>query len=766
VKTPGVVVFEDLHWADSASREFAAHLADLAESAPFLLVLIYRPRRSEPSWEIRERVERDHPHLHTSIELSPLPAEQGRNLIRELLNMDGLTEEVRFTILERSDGNPYFLEEVIRTMIDAGIVERDGDQWITVGDPNSVAIPDNLRALLTTRLDALDDFHKSVGQAAAVFGREFRYEEVAAIHGGIGDLDAALVELRRRDMVREVSRVPRREYRFKHALVRETAYEGLLKKRRIQLHAAAARFLTTSQPERIEDIADHYLDARLPDEALPFLVTAAERALKAYVLPEARTRVDKALELVHDDTPSDLVKRALETSGKIYEALFEMPEAVAVYEELIAEGDKRGDLAMRVSGMNKRSFIRGALFGEAEDALRELAEAEQLAEDQSIDEGLVEACVTNCYIRSAFADFDQVEHYMKKVAGLGAELGLVEPRLFGMAHHSNTLVYLTRFDEGLEMAEKTVAMAEEHGQLKYQAEMLTFAIPVCHLRNGDVESALAALERGMEIALQIGDRVSETFAAVMQGKIALNRGHFDEAVASYTRAMTAAEATATPYVIALGQCTAGTCFRRIGGDLIDRALALHEQTLETMEMPTGKVHGAWMWTEIGHCSLQTGNRERAESLFRLAIEEQTAPMWLLRPAALSGLVEVAITNGDAEAAAEHFAAFKDYVTSRKMLDFYIDVELLGARLAALQGDSDKALTDLARTEAITSRQGLRRLLLDVHFLQLDIHTNRGDEAGAVAARQAATAVGEEILGETRNEDLRAAFRSELTSRLG
>ncbi|UCG40203.1 MAG: AAA family ATPase [Acidimicrobiia bacterium] len=760
------VVFEDVHWADSASIDFIAHLADLAESTSLLLVLIYRPRRDEPSWELRERIERDHPHLHTSIALSPLPATEGRELIRQLLDMDGLTEQVRFEILERSDGNPYFLEEVIRSMIDAGILDRQGNRWIVSGDPTAIVIPDTLHALLATRLDGLTEFERAAVQAAAVFGREFRYEELAAVIEGIGDLDAAIVQLRRKDLIREIARVPRREYRFKHALVQETAYEGLLKKRRTQLHARAGHHLAGTQPDRVEDIADHFLAARLPDEALPWLVEAAEKALAAYLLPEARRRVDQAMERITEATESGLVRRVYEVLGRIHEAKFEMAEAVEVYERLIAEGDERGDLSMRVSGMNKRSFIRGALFGETEDALRELAEAEQLAEDQSIDEGLVEACVTNCYIRSAFADFDQVEHYMKKVAGLGADLGLVEPRIFGMVHHANTLVFLTRFDEGLEMAEKAMAMAEEHGHLKYQAELLTFAVPFCHLRNGDVESALAALERGMEISLQIGDRASETFAAVMQGKIALNRGHFDEAVASHNRAMASAQATGVPYAIALGQCTTGTCFRRIGGDLISKASALHEQTLETMEMPTGKVHGAWMWAEIGHCSLQAGDREKARSLFNLAIEEQTATMWLLRPAALAGLAEVAIDAGDLDAAEQYFADFKEYVTSRRMLDFYIDVELLGARLAAQRGDVAHALADLARTEGIAAKQGLRRMLLDVHFLQFEIHGNRGDEEGAESARRAAMAVGEEILAETRNEELRTAFRAELASRLG
>lgn len=765
-KAPMVIVFEDLHWADTASLEFAAHLASLAESSPILLILIYRPRRSEPSWEIRERIERDHPHLHTTIALSPLAEADGRTLIERLLDIDGLSPEARTTILDRSDGNPYFLEEVIRSMIDSGIVGRRGDRWVTIGDPSSVTIPDTLRALLTTRLDALDDFCKAVVQAASVFGREFRYEEVAALVDSIGDLDGALVELRRRDLIREIARVPRRTYEFKHALVREASYEGLLKKRRIQLHAGAARYLMTHQPDRVEDIADHHIAAQQTSDALPFLVAAGERALKAYLLPEARRRIDSALALLTETAPAPIVRRTMEASGKIHEALFEMDDAAEMYRRLVAEGERRSDRAMQISGANKLAFIKGVFFGEVEDALAELAATETMAEEETYDEGLVEACVANCYIRSAFADFDMVEHYMKKVAGLGESLGLIEPTLFGMSHFANTLVYLTRFDEGLIQAEKTLAKAEEHGHLKYQAEMLTYAIPVCHLRNGDVASALAALERGMEISLQIGDRASEAFAAVMQGKIALNRGEFDEAVASHKRARIAADATGIPYIRAVGACTSGTCFRRIGGPLMDRAKSLHDETLELMEMPTGKVHGAWIWSEIGQCALQSGDQEKAEHLFRLALDEHTATMWLLRPTALAGLVELSLERDDLDAALDAFVELKEYVTSRKMLDHYIDVELLGARIAARQGLYDKALADSERTKKIASSQNLLRILIDVHLLQIGIHRDRGDLEAAAIAAQDARRVATDIEAGIRSEELRTAFASEMATRLG
>jgi tetratricopeptide (TPR) repeat protein len=270
----------------------------------------------------------------------------------------------------------------------------------------------------------------------------------------------------------------------------------------------------------------------------------------------------------------------------------------------------------------------------------------------------------------------------------------------------------------------------------------------------------------MEISLQIGDRTSEAFAAVMQGKIALNRGEFDEAVASHKRARIAAEATGIPYIMAVGACTSGTCFRRIGGPLMARAKSLHDETLEMLEMPTGKVHGAWIWSEIGQCALQSGDQTKAEHLFRLALDEHTATMWLLRPSALAGLVELSLERDDLETALDVFVELKEYVTTRKMLDHYIDVELLGARLAARQGHYEKALRDSERTKTIALSQNLLRILIDVYLLQIGIHGDRGDIEAASIATEEARRVAADIGAGIRSEELREAFVSEMASRLG
>ncbi|NQV06004.1 AAA family ATPase, partial [bacterium] len=517
---PLVIAFEDLHWADPASLDLVRELLGVADRARLSLVLMFRPRREDGSWEIHETVERDRPHLYTHVALLPLAESETRELVAALLAVDGLDEANRRIILDKSEGNPFFVEEIIRSMIDTAIVAHDGSKWVATGAQSEFSVPDNLSALLVTRLDRLDERCRRVAQAASVVGRQFQYDELAATLPDIAGLDDALVDLQRRDIVREVTRIPKRRYRFKHALLQEAAYDTVLLKQRTQLHGALADFLERLHPERSGDIADHLVKSRQMGRALPYLVAAGESAAAGYALPVAVARFEQALTTMDETTPSPLLRRTLEGLGKTREYLFDFPGAAEAYERLRIEGEQRGDVAMRISGMNKRGLVRGFFFAERQQALDDLVSAEEMAREADDGTGLVEACINQCYLRTGYAEFDEVEYYMAEVARLGDEMGDTEPTLFGMAHFANTLAFLTRFDEALEAAEKLLARAEEEGNLHYQAEMLTFAIPTCHARNGDFAAAMAAVERGMEIAQRIGDRTSEAYAATFQGKVA------------------------------------------------------------------------------------------------------------------------------------------------------------------------------------------------------------------------------------------------------
>ena len=548
-ETPLALVFEDLHWADSATIDVVRGLQDVAERAAVVLIGLFRPERDDEAWSVHEAAERGHHHRYTALQLQALDEGDARALVSALLHIDGLPPEVQELILQKAEGNPFFVEEVVRSLLDRGLVEQRDGRWVATAEVTALAVPDTLAAVLTTRLDQLDDRERGVTQAASVLGREFLFDELGALAGvalGGVEVDAALVELQRRDIVREVARIPRRRFRFKHGLLRDAVYETILLARRAELHGAVATALERAEPERVEDIAEHFVRARLPQRALPYLVTAGERAAQAYATPEAIRHLEDALALLEDSTDHALIRRALEALGGARTLRFELGGAAEAYTRLAAEGDRLGRPELRVSGLNKLAFLRGMFMGEREEALTYLAESEATARATTDSGGLIESCMTQCYMLTGYARFDQLEPYMAEVMELGQRLGLPDETLFGMTHFTNALVYLLRFDEAEVHAQRTLALAEAQGHAGYQAELLVQAIPLTAMSRGDVPAAVDALTRGLAIAVRIGHRQAETMAAVQLAKVNAAGGRYVEALEFGEQALAAADRSGLP----------------------------------------------------------------------------------------------------------------------------------------------------------------------------------------------------------------------------
>lgn len=758
-RTPVVAVFEDLHWADSASIDLARQMLDVAESRPVAVLLVFRPRRNEPSWEVHEIAARDHPHIYEAIELQALNPEDSRTLVSSILNIDGLPDSVRETILSRSEGNPFYLEEVIRSMMDHGVIFNDGARWVATSDIGTMTVPETLSAVITTRLDRLDESSRRTAQAASVLGREFRYDELSAVLADLSGLDGALVELQRREILTETARIPKRIFRFRHALTQEAVYETVLLRKRTEMHALIADFLERIHPERVEDIAEHHLAARQPDRALPHLVEAAARALAAYALPESIERFEQALAILdsRDDADGHSLRVVLEGLGRAREMRFDFEGAEVAYRRIREEGERRGDLAMALSGRNKSAFVTGMQFLDAESALAELAATEAAARASDEDLGLAEACMYQCYLRSARGEFAEVEYYMNEVTRLGEESGDTDTILFGMVHLANTLMWATEADRAIERGEKALARAEEAGHLKFQAEVLTTALPFAHLQRDEIEPALAYVERGMEIASRIGDHLSEALAAIVQGKVAMNQGYYADALALFRRAEAAAAASGVPYFITLGRCVTGTCYSSIGGPFGDRALEIHSETLELADLPMGDLMGTWVWSEIGHCAMVAGDIDEAERLFHLALDRKTMPMYMSRPDVLAGLCDIAIARGELGLAREWLTRLREYVAERSMRNAEVTLLVTEGKLAAADGDFSDALARFDRSIELLEGKGFVRTELDVHAARIRAAAGKGDREAEQQARNDFESVVGVIVSRIDDDGLRTAF---------
>ena len=300
-REPVILTVEDLHWADPATIEVLTVLSELTDLLPLMILVTSRPDPEGGSWDFRFHAQRNYPHRLTELTLAPLPADASERLVENLLHVAELPEAIRKRILAQSEGNPFFVEEILRTLIEEGVLRREGSRWIAAGDVSRLAMPATLRGLIAARIDRLPPAAKATLQRASVIGRFLSYRALRALHEGDGELDRSLAHLLRAELIREWAHVPEREYLFKHALTQEAAYAGILLDQRRELHRRLATFLeqeATPASDRAPLLAHHWQRAEEWEKALTYSLEAADRAMKLYARPEAIAHYWQALELL------------------------------------------------------------------------------------------------------------------------------------------------------------------------------------------------------------------------------------------------------------------------------------------------------------------------------------------------------------------------------------------------------------------------------------------------------------------------------------
>jgi ABC-type oligopeptide transport system substrate-binding subunit/class 3 adenylate cyclase len=285
--TPLVISLEDLHWADPTSVQLLEQLLSLAEEAPVLLVLSLRPERDHPAWTLREHAGREFPHLLREIDLGPLGDADGE-LLAALVAPATLPAELERRVLEAADGNPFFLEELVRSLADVGALVRVDDGW-RFDHAVEVEVPPTVEKAILARLDRLSAPARDLVTAASALGRTFA---LPLLEGVLGEPDGdSLHELQRLGLLRQSRRWPQPEYRFRHALIQETAYRTLLAEQRTRLHRRAAEWLEDRYAGRDAEalglLAYHWLRAEDEEKAADYLLRAGDKARLEYALDEA-----------------------------------------------------------------------------------------------------------------------------------------------------------------------------------------------------------------------------------------------------------------------------------------------------------------------------------------------------------------------------------------------------------------------------------------------------------------------------------------------
>jgi class 3 adenylate cyclase/tetratricopeptide (TPR) repeat protein len=297
---PLVLIFEDLHWADLSSINLLESLLRLVEDTRVLFIHAFRPDYNDTGQRILRFARATFPTRHLEMHLQPLTDTECDVLIRRLLKVEDLPQPTRTLIAHKAEGNPFCIEEVVRSLIDEGAVEvKDGSLRIT-DKIHSVVIPGTIQEVIMARIDRLDERTRNLLQIASVIGRSFYHRIIVDILAE--EPDTELAYLQERQLIcehgsRRTATVRRRafeeelEYVFTHALVQETLYESILQKTRKHLHLSVARSIESVFASRLADfygmLAYHYSRAESLEKAEEYLFKAGDEAARAAASSEA-----------------------------------------------------------------------------------------------------------------------------------------------------------------------------------------------------------------------------------------------------------------------------------------------------------------------------------------------------------------------------------------------------------------------------------------------------------------------------------------------
>jgi class 3 adenylate cyclase len=633
---PLIVVFEDLHWVDGETQAWLNLLADSLANARVLLLVNYRPEYRH-EWGNRS--------YYTQLRLDPLGSESAQELLSALLGDGAELAAFRRMIAERTEGNPFFIEEIVQALFDDGALVRDGAVVKLTRPLAEIKVPATVQGILTSRIDRLPADEKDLLQTLAVMGREFSLALVRQVVRKADDeLARMLADLQLGEFIYEQPALPEAEYIFKHALTLEVAYGTLLMGRRKQLHEQAAAAIEALYPERLDDhlnrLARHYSQSGNARKAVKYLHLAGRQAGGRVAYDQAIGHFTSALELLESlpdgeerdrqelDLRTDLGPYSIATKGPAAE------EVGLVFARARSLCEKLGEevqLFWVTYALQFFHLLRLELELARELGERQLAHAER-AQDPSM---LMAAYVALAETVSSMGEFAAARDLCSKGIALGvvpkafsfSEIG--EPRTMLIAHSSRDLFILGYPAQALARSREALLEAQQSGPhgvafaLNQAAEL--------HQYLGDQQRAREATEALASLASERGFLFWLAQAMYLRGKVLVAEGQAAEGIAELSRGAASVETTGG--VAGIWKLSLAEGYGKLGRP--EEGLAAIAQSLDLMNRTGLRYLEAELYRVKGELTLlgAPGAAGAAESALRQAVasaRRQDAKSWELR----------------------------------------------------------------------------------------------------------------------------------------
>jgi predicted ATPase/class 3 adenylate cyclase len=466
-----VLAVEDLQWVDKTSEEFLGYIIARLGGARIMLIVLYRPEYSH-SWGSKT--------YYSQIRVDELPLDTSAEMVQAILKEGKAAQDLVSLVLDRAAGNPLFMEEFTRSLLERGYIERkDGHYALTV-KPSDIQVPETVQGIISARIDRLQKALKETIQVASVIGREFAYRILQMLTGMQDELRSYVFSLQELEFIYEKSLFPELEYMFKHNLTQEVAYNSLLLKRRREIHERTGKAIEELYKDRLEEfyevLAHHYSRSENVEKAYEYLVLAGIKAAYGYSLWEAYRFCKEAIQVLNRGPQTEENKRKgieIRRLTALTMGALGYPED---YLQLVDEGVRlardlgdEGSMAMFHSKIGLFYSQRVDPAKAIEYGERALEQAEKIGDVALVAPITWELCST--YLVSA--DYQKIVQLSERAIAL-IERTSTQAESFGQPWNMYTVllsmngyarVYLGDFEIGQGMCEKGLRLARESGNI-------------------------------------------------------------------------------------------------------------------------------------------------------------------------------------------------------------------------------------------------------------------------------------------------------------
>jgi len=555
-----IILLDDLHWIDPMSAELMQFLLTIVASTPVLFVCAQRRQGADSPNDRLVRVQSLIPAQTVRLRLERLSTTESETLLAELLPQAKLPATLRTTILKRSEGNPYFIEEFVRLLIERGYLQHRQGRWEMNPDLalDDLLLPSSLETLIRSRIDALPPELKQLMQCAAVIGAPFETSLLESVSAQT-NVEAALSRLESRLLVcrgacPEQSRGAKaNQYQFNHSLIEGVVYNAILKARRKTLHLGVARALEARwagvEADHAEELAYHFTRADESGQALTYLVLAGERAVARYANEEAITYLEQAAHQLGNlpETPDSLRYCLAASLGDAYRALGRYADSKAALEaglSLVETGGLSDNLR---AGLFRRLGETAQKQGELDTAHEHFTRALVLLGqpvDRQAQTEVARTLTDLAWTHFLHGHFDQAQQVAEaslevaRRAGAVSELASAENLLGGVYYRQS------EWTPALHHTRRAMVLREQMGYTWGVASTLG-NLGILAVSAGDWNKARSFFERSLALRQEVGDVEGVVIAHNNLGSLARDRGELDLAEFHFRKSL----ARATPFEI-------------------------------------------------------------------------------------------------------------------------------------------------------------------------------------------------------------------------